>query len=242
MKKTRNAVRSEYARIANRVVSEDFQGRAVPETRSAVSYLCSMLNRISETPDSLPSRVSLRNYGSMYALAVTSYEDKRKRCAILLSIANGAIEADDIFEIVVDSDIFTAEEITQVTALSCMISAPERLKEWAYSTATSAMYDYCCACLTLLEIRRSSMSTMKDINAHTQPVALLLALLLFLALSEVANNSLRYRLEKAPPMGMSVILTCLIVSATLAPRAPQHLPASDSTYLKAVVVRGFYRA
>lgn len=242
MKKTRNAVRSEYARIANRVVSEDFQGRAVPETRSAVSYLCSMLNRISETPDSLPSRVSLQNYGSMYALAVTSYEDKRKRCAILFSIANGAIEADEIFEIIVDSDIFTAEEITQVTALSCMISAPERLKEWAYSAAIGAMYDYCRACLTLLEIRRSSMSTMKGINAHTQPVALLLALLLFLAFSEVVNNFLRYRLEKALPMGMSVMLACLIVSATLAPRAPQHLPASDSTYLKAVVMRGFYRA
>lgn len=242
MKKTRNAVRSEYARIANRVVSEDFQGRAVPETRSAVSYLCSMLDRINETPDSLPSRVTLQNYGSMYALAVTSYEDERRRCAVLLSIANGTIEADDIFEIVADSDVFTAEEITQVTALSCMISAPERLKEWAYTTAISAMYDYCCACLTLLEIRRSSMSTMKGINAHTQPVALLLALLLFLALSEVANTSMRYRLEKAPPRGLNVVLTCLIVSATLAPRAPQHLPASDSVYLKAVAARGFYRA
>lgn len=226
--KTMHAVTpSDIRRIARVVMLRNGGTAHGSQCRDLVAQLSKVLQTIKFAPAVIQfGTITPNRPGAGFSLMSHAFDDTANRCALFVGMANGDISVSAALDLMDDYDIqlTNAETIALFTMDSSATAATAR--KWARAHALAALIQYATEYVSagMLEARADYVRELADIRAYKAPTAAVAAALALLAVLLLQLATLQFP-DGPQPLDITPVVSLLIASAILAPRAPQFRPS-----------------
>ncbi|KAA8827528.1 hypothetical protein [Bifidobacterium myosotis] len=221
---------SDTRRIARVVVLQNGGTAHGSQCRDLVAQLSNVLQSVKIAPAVIQfGTITPNRPGAGFSLMSHAFDDTANRCALFVGMANGTISVSAALDLMDDYDIQLTN--TETIALFVMQSSATAatVRNWARAHALAALIQYATEYVSagMLEARTDYLRMLADIRAYKAPSAIVAAMLALLAVLLLQLATLQFPDGPHPP-DITPVVSLLIASAVLAPRAPQFMPSSGS--------------
>ncbi|MFC5221597.1 hypothetical protein [Bifidobacterium leontopitheci] len=231
METTHVVTSGDTRRIASVVVLHNGGTAHGSQCRDLVAQLSKVLQSVKIAPAVIPAgRITPNRAGDAFACCTAAFDDMARRCALFVGMANGTVSICAAVDLMFDDEIqLTATETAELIAMWRNSAAVETVREWAHEHALLALAQYATEYVAagMLELRADCLRMLADCRAYTAPSATISAALALLAAVLQRLAALSFPDTGAPP-DTAPVVSLLIVSAALLPRAPQSARSSGS--------------
>lgn len=230
METTHDITLGDTRRIASAVVLQSGGTAHGSRCCDLVAQLSKVLQSVKIAPAVIQfGNIAPNRAGAMFSLMSHAFDDTANRCALFVGMANGTISVSAALDLMDDYDIqLTNEEIIELLAMQSSATVAT-VRSWARVHALAALIQYATEYMStgIMEARTNCLRMLADIRAYKAPLAIVAAMLTLLAVLLLQLATLQFPDGPQPPDITSVV-SLLIASAVLAPRAPQFMPSSGS--------------
>lgn len=224
---------SDTRRIARVVVLQNGGTAHGSQCRDLVAQLSKVLQSVKIAPAVIPlGRITPNRPGAMFVLGHAAFDDMARRCALFVGMAAGTLSVSAAAELMLNDDVqLTAKEAAELFNLWKLevrqTPAPaKRVRKWARAHALAAIIQYATEYVSagMLEARTDYVRMLADIRAYKTPTAVIAAVLALLAALLLQLAAMQFPDGPQPP-DITPVVSLLIASAIVAPRAPQFRPS-----------------